>query len=248
MVWSKIWKDLGKDPQTILKNTSIDKGFSGECYDLIKSKVPPQAKNILEVGCGTGRFLIKLAEEHPKIFFKGSDISPESIKLAQAGAELRQLKNIKFSVDDMTKPNETANSYDMVYNEGSVEHFRKTKDKEILKKLLNLVKPGGLLLFGVPNYRCYVHTINKALAGPFYRYGYERSYKKETLQDYLSELGLSETDVKGIGLQHGWQRYGFPYTLFVKKYLKMKEKDPKKAQNWNEKYGFFLFASGKKRV
>lgn len=245
-VWSDIWRQFQKDPETILKHTRVDNGFAGDCYQEIKRRLPNTAKKVLEVGCGTGRFLIKLAEECPNIYFEGSDLSEKAVQLAQAGAKLRGLKNVVFQPDDMTRPKPKYDQYDYIYNEGSVEHFRGKQDLEVLKTLLKLVKPDGIFMFGVPNHRCYVHTINKTLQGPFYRYGFERSYKREQLEKYLNELGLSEQEIKGVGLRHGWQRYGFPYTLFVKRYEKMLKANKKRAEHWNDKYGFFLFASGKK--
>ncbi len=132
------------------------------------------------------------------------------------------------------------------FSEGLIEHFRGKQDLENVKILNKFVTPGGYVLFGVPNLRCYVHTINKALALGFYKYGFERSYKKEQLQEYLNILGVSDQKIEGVGFTHAMKRYGFPYTLWLKKYENLLISDPQKAAEWNDQYGFFIFAGGKK--
>ncbi|MGI9036441.1 MAG: class I SAM-dependent methyltransferase [Pyrinomonadaceae bacterium] len=50
--------------------------------------------NILEIGCGTGRNLIILAEKYPQARFYGLDASAEMLKTARAKIKTRNLENI----------------------------------------------------------------------------------------------------------------------------------------------------------
>jgi tRNA (guanine-N7-)-methyltransferase len=50
----------------------------------------------LEVGCGTGEFLLSLAEREPGTNFVGIDISLKSIYIAVEKARWRKLDNVKF--------------------------------------------------------------------------------------------------------------------------------------------------------
>ena len=51
-------------------------------------------ENVLEVGCGTGRNLIILAQKNPAANFFGLDASGEMLKTAQAKIDAENLKNI----------------------------------------------------------------------------------------------------------------------------------------------------------
>lgn len=51
-------------------------------------------ENILEIGCGTARNLIILAQKYPKTNFFGLDASAEMLKTAQAKIDAKNIKNI----------------------------------------------------------------------------------------------------------------------------------------------------------
>lgn len=55
-------------------------------------------ENVLEIGCGTARNLIILAEKYPATNFYGLDASAEMLKTAQEKVEAKQLKNINLQV------------------------------------------------------------------------------------------------------------------------------------------------------
>lgn len=52
------------------------------------------SENILEIGCGTARNLIILAQKYPKANFFGLDASSEMLKTAQAKIDAKNIKNI----------------------------------------------------------------------------------------------------------------------------------------------------------
>ena len=70
----------------------------------------PEGGTILEVGCGTGRNLIKAAKRYPNATLYGVDISDEMLKTARANIEKAKLSSritlaqgdaTGFSADDL---------------------------------------------------------------------------------------------------------------------------------------------------
>lgn len=91
--------------------------------------------NVLEVGCGGGRWCFYLSDKVSGSI-TGIDISGEMIKLANSLLEREKLKNIEFyqkdflSLDDIKK-------YDLIYFSGVLQYIEDDKIMEMLKKIKN---------------------------------------------------------------------------------------------------------------
>ncbi len=58
---------------------------------LIEQLDPPDGCSVLEIGCGTGRNIVKAAQRYPGVTFYGVDISDEMLKSATASVSRYQL-------------------------------------------------------------------------------------------------------------------------------------------------------------
>lgn len=89
-------------------------------FDAILPLVPDiemrlqQGIRVLDLGCGRGRALIRMAERFPASRFTGYDLSEEAIAWARAQAEEKGLRNLQFHVRDVT-------DFDKTATEGSFE-------------------------------------------------------------------------------------------------------------------------------
>lgn len=61
-----------------------------------------QGSNVLDVGCGRGRAMLKLAAAFPASRFQGIDLSEEAISHANAAATDAGLDNIRFTAADLS--------------------------------------------------------------------------------------------------------------------------------------------------
>ncbi len=70
---------------------------------LLDALDPPEGGRVLEVGCGTGRNLIRAARLHPQAIFHGFDISAEMLRTARANVEKAGLSGrIRLAQADAT--------------------------------------------------------------------------------------------------------------------------------------------------
>ena len=241
--WDNHWKRLTAPQRqaSLLATTSLD-SFSEDCYRVIKKHLPPQAKRVLEIGCGTGRFIICLAQDFPDLQIEGSDISEQSIAIAKAGVALRKLTNVTLYSNNLLKLAPLQSQYDYIFLEGVLHYLPKKCEKEILQRLSALLSPGGVLLIGVPNKRFYLHTLTNVLTYPlqFWHRCYERSYFGEQLAASFQQAGLNKIEYEGAAIKHGLRRSGFPWANLAQKgwsgFL----------PQWNKRYGFYLFVKGEK--
>jgi S-adenosylmethionine-diacylgycerolhomoserine-N-methlytransferase len=99
-------------------------------------------ENVLEVGCGTARNLIILANKYPKTNFFGLDASSEMLKTSQIKVDAKRIKNInlKVALADDFNSKETfglAEPFDTIYFSYSISMIPTWKES-IANGLKNL--------------------------------------------------------------------------------------------------------------
>jgi len=105
----------------------------------------PKGKKILDLGCGTGKFGLKLAKMSNEVI--GIDVSENSIKIANKTAKKYYIKTFKGIVDNF-KETKYKNYFDYVL---AINMFHHTNDADIILKNINnsLKKDGVLIVFEV---------------------------------------------------------------------------------------------------
>lgn len=112
-------------------------------FDLFKAK---KSMKVLDVGCGTGNFSIKLAKMGCEVV--GIDVSEEMLKVAEAKVREEGL-NIKFYKMDAHQMEFEDNTFDGVLSVTAFE-FLKEPEKAI-EEIFRVLKPNGQLLIGTIN-------------------------------------------------------------------------------------------------
>jgi len=120
---------------------------------------------VVEIGSAPGELLVRL---HARF-----DLVPYGIEYSPRGAEMNQRVFTAHGLDpanviqtDFLAPEvhgRYRESFDVVLSLGFIEHFRNVED--VVAKHLNLLRPGGLLIVGVPNLR----GVNLPLCWLFHR-------------------------------------------------------------------------------
>ena len=146
-------ENLGKyyESEHYISHTDSKRTFQDKVYQKVKSYMLSQKANwirniskgtqILDYGCGTGDFLLKMQ----KLNWEVSGIEPNDAarnlaqkKCGNVQSSLHDLKNQKFDVITLWHVLEHIPDF-----EGKLDEFKK------------LLKPNGLLIIAVPNYKSY---------------------------------------------------------------------------------------------
>lgn len=99
--------------------------------------------DMLDVGCGKGRALMRLAEAYPASRFVGYDLSPEVTARASAEAAARGLKNLRFEQRDLTHWDEPE-TFDWITALDAI-HDQARPDR-VLAAIRRALRPGGWFL------------------------------------------------------------------------------------------------------
>ena len=110
----------------------------GDRYDsFLLSLVPADAVSVLDVGCGLGRFTIKLASPNREVI--GVDLSPEMIARAQKSVT----PHLKFLCGDFLERDFSEEQFDCVITGAALHHM---SAEVAVPRMVDLLRPGGRLV------------------------------------------------------------------------------------------------------
>lgn len=143
---------------------------------------------VLEVGAGTGRDSFPLAQCGARVV--QLDYSVQSLAILR---DLAAQQNIPVEIvggDTFSLPFRDG-SFDVVFHQGLLEHFREPAAQKLLEENIRVLRPGGLLLVDVPQ-RYHAYTVAKRIliaAGRWFA-GWERSFTIGELVRVVEQLGM----------------------------------------------------------
>ena len=177
---------------------------------------------MLDVGCGRGRVLIRLAELFPASRFVGMDLSVEATGTARQEAAARGVRNVEFIAADLSDFHQTAppesfefiTTFDAVHDQaaplnvlkgihralkqGGVYLMQDIKGSSHVRK--NIEHPLGTLLYTVSCMHCM--TVSLAQGGE----GLGAMWGEEKTREYLQRAGFSSVEKHELAhdIQNNW--------------------------------------------
>jgi len=161
-------------------------------WAVVSKLLPPDVRDVLEVGCGQGGFGARLAMRYRYV---GVDMDEVSAQVASS--RLKALGNgasgeIRTGDLSVLAPDE---QFDLVCAFEVIEHI--DDDRGALQSWADRIRPGGWLLLSTPAHQ---HRFGPAdeMAGHF------RRYEPDALAHLLTEVGLSDPQVTHFGMPLGY--------------------------------------------
>jgi ubiquinone/menaquinone biosynthesis C-methylase UbiE len=149
-----------------------------------------KAKQVLEVGCGTGRWLVSMQSIAQHVF--GVDLSPGM--LLEAG---RKSRGFHLNGGSAEKLPYQGQSFDLVFCINALHHF--DDPRGFIAEVRRLLKPGGsLIIVGqVPKDRC-----NHWFVYEYFEGTYETDLKRfstwNTVMDWMDAEGFEQQELKSV--------------------------------------------------
>jgi cyclopropane fatty-acyl-phospholipid synthase-like methyltransferase len=97
----------------------------------------------MDIGCGSGRAICRLAAEFPKSRFTGYDLCQDAITAAREEAASRGLDNVRFEVRDVSNIGDRER-FDLITAFDAIHD--QAKPDVVLREISNALRPGGTFL------------------------------------------------------------------------------------------------------
>jgi ubiquinone/menaquinone biosynthesis C-methylase UbiE len=120
----------------------IDEVETRLAFSMFKAE---KGMKVLDVGCGTGNFSVKLAQEGCQI--TGIDISEEMLKIAREKASKNHDLSMEFKLMDVNQLDFDDATFDAVFSMTAFEFIKEPAHG--YAEMFRVLKPGGQLLIGV---------------------------------------------------------------------------------------------------
>ncbi len=123
-----------------------------------------KAGRALDLGCGTGREVIYLAQHG--FDATGVDISPTAIRMAREAADAVGVE-ARFIVDDLTEMSRVEGSFDLLMDYGAINDLNQNQRDAYMSRVLPLASDGAQFVLMCFDNKLPLSEIEGRLAGTF---------------------------------------------------------------------------------
>jgi tRNA (cmo5U34)-methyltransferase len=195
------------------QQTTIDAPLTMELCTEAAKYINPDAKELLDIGCGAGNYTLKMLSKIPELNCTLNDLSMPMLERAKERVSAKTNGKVNVIQDDMRNLDLPGSHFDVVLAAATFHHLRTDADWELVfTKLYVALKPGGSIWISdlithdselinklfQDKYRAYLET----LGGPEYAQkvfdyiAYEDTPRSLSYQlALLSKVGFKEIEI-----------------------------------------------------
>ena len=175
---------------------------------------PPVFRRVLDVGCGTGGWLIEAAKTYPAMsLLVGVDVSSRMIEHARTQAEAEKLSDrVQFRTMDALRMLEFPSGYFDLVNQRYGQGYLRTWDwPKLLQEYRRVARPGGVIRitevdFAVESRSPALNRLNDMCLQALYQAGHyftaEGNGVISQLARLLHQYGLQNVQTRAYTLEH----------------------------------------------
>lgn len=127
--------------------STIDAQVSLELITEAAKRIVPQAKQVLDIGCGAGNYTLKMLSKLPHLNCTLVDLSLPMLRKAEERVSQIAKGKVKCIQEDIRVAELEDHGYDIILAGAVLHHLRDDEDWEsTFTKLYHLLKPGGCLM------------------------------------------------------------------------------------------------------
>lgn len=156
----------------------------------------PRGERIAEIGSGTGRISLRLAQEGASVVM--IDTSKEALRITSSLVD-ESIPNPGIALASMFRIPFCDGTFDCVWNAGVLEHFKRKQQVRALTEMRRVCKPRGLVITLVPHSRSLPYRVGKTWSQVrgTWQFGYEKPVR--TMRRQIRQSGMELLAEYSIG-------------------------------------------------
>jgi 2-polyprenyl-3-methyl-5-hydroxy-6-metoxy-1,4-benzoquinol methylase len=155
---------------------------------------------ILDIGCGHGYALFWLSQRFPSARLEGVEIDPVQVAECQQAAEANGYTHLQFKEGTFQDINEQS-AYDLIITIDVLEHV--PDDSGMLRKMANILRPGGTALIHVP----LRHQLQRRIFSVYNKHTVHDHVRDEYLPDEI-RMKVEQAGLTVVKLEYGFGVWG----------------------------------------
>lgn len=209
-IWYSHTKGMNFD--TLVESVEKPSFCQIELRDIINKLYNEPKTSIAEIGCETGISSLLLSDRFEKTLL---DLNPDAICLAKQ-IFYNYNKNANFVVADMFNMPFANGTFDIVFNAGVLEHFKRDEVVNALMEYKRILKNNGLIIIGIPNFLSIPFKTAQLVKRLFGRWNYPHEYCYYNLKREINKAGLVLEERKILSKQsiYDWWNFFPPIKKF----------------------------------
>lgn len=248
------WKKVFEQNTSLYRFDEVDRKFferiirSPYIQKIIEYAKLNGSEEILEAGCGSGRFSVCLAILGYKVV--ALDFSSQALENTERLTDLARkyygrlaIRTVKQDLERLNLANEC---FDVTFNEGVVEHWMDKKQRVyVISEMVRVTKKGGSVIIYVPNGRHILHPWWKLSRYPPY-FGLPQMvcYDTTRLKQEMKMAGLVSIGTDGIDAFLSLGKW--PTNKALSYFPRILQKGVPLPRQIREKFGLNLVGLGRK--
>ncbi|WP_243740044.1 class I SAM-dependent methyltransferase [Aureibacillus halotolerans] len=134
-----------KHGEIVAETSSLLEGLAlKKLYKVVKKR---NSQSVLDIGCGHGGYLSKLAEKFPELSLTGIDINETVIEEAK---HRNANQNIRFMNENVMSMPQTEERFDIVMMNNVFHYIAPSQRQKLFEKAAQLLSPNGQLFIVTP--------------------------------------------------------------------------------------------------
>lgn len=188
--WDAYWQGSPELAETL---TSVDRSV----LETLREQCGPlEGKTFLEAGSGSGKISRVLAQEGASVFLV--DLSDQAVLLSRSSFSRHCAPGFFLQGSIFHLPF-ASESFDVVWNEGVVEHFDRGPRIEIIREMARSCRRGGWVVTFAPYSGAHLYRLGKWFAERRGRWVFGREEPLPTMKQEFSEAGLVVEQEESVG-------------------------------------------------